>query len=64
MLLANLLRTLSDDEITRVRKEFRLPERSKLVFERIAASPSAPPDTDQLCKIFHIKKEKHKEIAP
>ncbi len=57
MLLANLLRTLSQVEIEKIRQDFRLSERSRLLFERIAAAPSSPPATNQLCKIFHIKTE-------
>jgi hypothetical protein len=54
MLLANLLRTLSEEEIARVRAGFRLPERSMLLFERIAASANKPPDSKELAKALHI----------
>ena len=57
MLLANLLRTLSEDEIKKIRADFRLPERSRLIFERIAISPSTPPDSMKLAKAIQISKE-------
>jgi hypothetical protein len=56
MLLANLLRTLSEDELRQIRKDFRLPERSRLIFERIATSPSSPPTVEGLTKVFRITK--------
>jgi hypothetical protein len=57
MLLANLLRTLSEDEIKKIRRNFLLSERACLIFERIAASPSSPPSADRLTKAFGITKE-------
>src|SRR5438132_1595487 len=57
MLLAKLLRTLSEEEIVKVRKDFRLAERSRLLFERIAASPASPPDPLSLAKAFRITRE-------
>jgi len=57
MLLANLLRTLSDEEMKKIRLDFRLPERSRLIFERIAISPSSPPDSEKLAKAIQITKE-------
>ena len=57
MLLANLLRTLSEEEIKKIREEFLLSERACLIFERIAASPSSPPSAERLTKAFGISKE-------
>lgn len=57
MLLANLLRTLSAEELAQVRADFRLPERSRLVFERIAGSPNTPPEALSLAKAFRISTE-------
>ncbi|MEI8135637.1 MAG: hypothetical protein WCH46_11300, partial [bacterium] len=57
MLLANLVRTLSTEEIQKIRKEFQLSERSRMLFERIASDPTEPPDSDSLTKAFRISKE-------
>jgi len=57
MLLAKLLQTLSGEEISKIRKGFKLPERSRLIFERIATSPESPPDSASLVKAFRISKE-------
>jgi hypothetical protein len=57
MLLANLLRTLSEDEMKKIREGFRLPERSRLIFERIAITPSSLPDSAKLAKAIQISKE-------
>src|SRR5579872_5779713 len=57
MLLANVLRTLSDEELERVRKEFSLGERSRLIFERVAAAASSPPDAESLAKALKLSKE-------
>ncbi len=57
MLLAKLLRTLSEEEIVKIRKDFRLPERSQLLFERIAVSANAPPESETLAKAFRISQE-------
>jgi len=57
MLLANLLRTLSEEEVKKIRRDFRLSERACLIFERVAASPSLPPSVERLTKAFGITKE-------
>jgi hypothetical protein len=57
MLLAKLLQTLTHEEIAKVRNNFQLPERSRLLFERVASTPYAPPDSVQLSKAFQISKE-------
>ena len=57
VLLAKLLCTLSDEEITKIREDFRLSERACLIFERIAASASSPPSAERLTKAFGISKE-------
>jgi hypothetical protein len=56
MLLANLLRTLSPEELRKVRADFRLPERSRLLFEGIVTSLSSPPTVVDLTKAFQITK--------
>ena len=63
MLLAKLLQTLSDEEIKKIREDFRLAERSRLIFERIAASPSSPPNSADLTKAFRITKENFYSIC-
>ena len=56
MLLANLLRTLSEEELDKIRKGFRLSERSRMLFERIAETADSPPITKELSKAFRIPK--------
>lgn len=57
MLLANLLRSFSEEEIAKVRADFQLAERSRLLFERIAASADTPPDSENLAKALRISTE-------
>jgi hypothetical protein len=57
MLLANVLRTLSEGELKKIREGFKLTERPRLIFERIAASSSAPPDLATLAKGVNTTKE-------
>jgi hypothetical protein len=63
MLLAKLIKTLSEDEIRKIRDDFQLPERSRLIFERIATSPSSPPNAENLVKAFRITKENFYSIC-
>lgn len=57
MLLASIIRTLSEEEIATFKKESRLPERSMLLFDRIANTPSSPPKSKDLCKELKITPE-------
>src|SRR5579872_3406953 len=57
MLLANIIRTLSTEEIARVRKESRLSKRSMKLFDLIVHSPVSPPKSTELCKKLKITPE-------
>jgi hypothetical protein len=56
MLLANLVRTLSEEELKKVRADFQLPERSRLIFEGIVSLPTPPTTVGELTKTFRITK--------
>jgi hypothetical protein len=57
MLLAKIIHTLSEEEIARVKKDLHLAKRSRMLFDRIAASPTSPPRSKELCKELKITPE-------
>ena len=57
MLLAKIIRTLSEEEIDRVRQEFKLTARPRMLYERIAKSPGSPPKSKEVCKELKITEE-------
>jgi hypothetical protein len=55
MLLARIIKSVSPKELTKLRAELHLPERSRSLFETIATNPNTI-NSDILCKRFKVTK--------